>query len=221
MQESKATMKKKHPLIKLIEQGEHQQLDFKFCINDSRKIAKSLSAFANSDGGRLLIGIKDNGKIAGIRSEEELYMVEAAANVYCKPNLKVKTERWKIEDKDILEVIVSKMENPPCLALNEDDKWRAYIRKNDENILAHRVLLKVWQNRIRKEGVKVYYTQAEKMLLSYLREEKYITIQTLKRIAKISKYKAERILSNMIIINAIGYEIEKDGIRFYLKENEL
>ncbi|MDA3865584.1 MAG: putative DNA binding domain-containing protein, partial [Salinivirgaceae bacterium] len=45
-----------NPLYQLIAQGEHQQQDFKFCINDSRKIAKSLVAFANTDGGRLLVG---------------------------------------------------------------------------------------------------------------------------------------------------------------------
>ena len=63
----------------LIAEGEHQQQDFKFEISDARKIAKTLSAFANTNGGRLLIGVKDNGKIAGVRSEEEKYMIEAAA----------------------------------------------------------------------------------------------------------------------------------------------
>ena len=48
----------------LIAEGEHQQQDFKFEISDARKIAKTLSAFSNTDGGRLLIGVKDNGKIA-------------------------------------------------------------------------------------------------------------------------------------------------------------
>jgi predicted HTH transcriptional regulator len=61
-------------LFKLIEEGEHQQQDFKYCINDSKKIAKSLVAFANTDGGRLLIGVKDNGKITGIKSDEEFYV---------------------------------------------------------------------------------------------------------------------------------------------------
>ena len=64
------------PIYKLIAQGEHQQQDFKFCINDSRKIARSLVAFANTDGGRLLIGVKDNGKIIGVRSDEEYYMLQ-------------------------------------------------------------------------------------------------------------------------------------------------
>ena len=69
----------------LIAQGEHQQQDFKFEISDARKIARSLSAFANTDGGRLLVGVKDNGRLAGIRSEEEQYMIEAAATLYCSP----------------------------------------------------------------------------------------------------------------------------------------
>jgi len=46
-------------LHRLIDEGEHQCLDFKFRIDSSLKIAKTLSAFANSDGGKLLIGVKD------------------------------------------------------------------------------------------------------------------------------------------------------------------
>jgi len=34
-------------LQKLIQEGEHQRQDFKYCINDSKKIARSLVAFAN------------------------------------------------------------------------------------------------------------------------------------------------------------------------------
>ena len=52
-------------------------LDFKFEISDSKKIARTLVAFANTDGGRLLIGVKDNGSISGIRSEEEKYMIDS------------------------------------------------------------------------------------------------------------------------------------------------
>ena len=69
----------------LIAEGEHQQQDFKFEISDARKIAKTLSAFANTDGGKLLIGVKDNGKIAGVRSDEEQYMIEAAARTLLQP----------------------------------------------------------------------------------------------------------------------------------------
>lgn len=66
-------------VLKMIGEGEHVRQDFKFAISDARKIAKSISAFSNTEGGKLLVGVKDNGKIAGVRSEEEIYMIEAAA----------------------------------------------------------------------------------------------------------------------------------------------
>ena len=58
-------------ILDLISQGEHQNQDFKFEINDAKKIARTLVAFSNADGGKLFIGIKDNGKITGVSSEEE------------------------------------------------------------------------------------------------------------------------------------------------------
>ncbi len=92
---------------KLISEGEHIHQDFKFAISDARKIAKSLSAFANTEGGRLLVGVKDNGKIAGVRSEEEIYMVEAAATLYCRPEIELETHIYHIEGKDVLEVQIN------------------------------------------------------------------------------------------------------------------
>ena len=46
----------------LVSEGEHCHQDFKFEISDARKIARSLSAFANTEGGRLLVGVKDIGQ---------------------------------------------------------------------------------------------------------------------------------------------------------------
>lgn len=48
----------KEYILELIEEGEHEMQDFKFSISDSRKIARSISAFANHSGGRLLVGVK-------------------------------------------------------------------------------------------------------------------------------------------------------------------
>ena len=84
-------------IYSLIAEGEHQQQDFKFEISDARKIARTFSAFANTDGGKLLVGVKDNGRIAGIRSEEEMYMVETAAQLYCIPEIKYTMQVHYIE----------------------------------------------------------------------------------------------------------------------------
>ena len=54
-------MNDKQYLLSLIREGEHQQQDFKYRVVDAQKLAKSVSAFANTDGGRLLIGVRDDG----------------------------------------------------------------------------------------------------------------------------------------------------------------
>ena len=115
-------------LKSLIAQGEHQELDFKFEISDARKIARTLSAFSNTSGGRLLVGVKDNGRIRGIRSDEEYYMVESAASLYCKPEVQFETRNHSIEGKSVLEIYIPPVDYKPVYALDEEKRWMAYIR---------------------------------------------------------------------------------------------
>ena len=86
-------------LRKLIAEGENQHLDFKYCVSDSRKIARTLTAFANTDGGRLLIGVRDNGSIAGIKSDEEIYMVDTAAHLFCRPEITFSPNNIQLAEK--------------------------------------------------------------------------------------------------------------------------
>lgn len=69
-------------LEKLIAKGEGEQLDFKQSISNAKKIAKTLVAFANTTGGKLLIGVNDSGLIVGCEIEEEMYMIDLAITQY-------------------------------------------------------------------------------------------------------------------------------------------
>ena len=109
----------------LIAEGEHQQQDFKFEISDACKIAKTLSAFANTEGGRLLIGVKDNGRIAGVRSEEEKYMIEAAAELYCSPTVNYSMQTHQVEGRTILIVQIEESDQKPIYAKDESGKYLA------------------------------------------------------------------------------------------------
>ena len=157
-------------LKKLISGGESQKLDFKYCISDSRKIARTLSAFANSEGGRLLIGVRDNGSIAGIRSDEEYYMIETAASFFCKHEIPVVITQHFAEGKTILEVEVSKGDRKPYLSKGDDGKWQAYFRHGDQNLVADHVLLHLWRKNNRKKGVLIRFGKPENALMEYLIE---------------------------------------------------
>lgn len=206
-------------LYHLIEQGEHQQQDFKFCINDSKKIAKSLVAFANTDGGRLLIGVKDNGKIAGIKSDEEFYMIEAAAKIYSKPPISFKTKQWKVEGKTVLEISIEASTEKPHFAKDENGKWLAYIRINDENFLAHKIQIEVWKKQNSTKGIYFTYSDDERFLIDYLQKHPYITFSKFMRMAQISRRMAEEILSNFVTIEILKMHTSHDGTRFYLNRD--
>ena len=91
----------------LIREGEHGEQDFKYRISDARKIARTLSAFANTAGGRLLVGVRDNGSIAGVKDEDDIYMLESASEVFLKPALKLEVWAHEIDGKTVWEIEIS------------------------------------------------------------------------------------------------------------------
>ncbi len=204
-------------LKNLIAEGEHQTQDFKFAINDSRKIARTLAAFANTDGGRLLVGVKDNGRIAGVSSVEEYYMVEAAANMYCKPPVKFETNTIHFEGKTVLEVIVPKSVDKPHKAPTKDGSYKVYVRVNDQNILANGILIKVWARQKKKEGTLLKITQAENILLNYLSEHPTITLSGFQKIAGIKRWTAEQIIINLLVINVLSMQLTENQCTYSLK----
>lgn len=190
-------------LYGLIAQGEHQQQDFKFEISDARKIAKSLSAFSNTKGGRLLVGVKDNGKIAGVRSEEEIYMIEAAARLYSKPSVDFRIKKYTVEGKNVLEIIIPEGKNKPYFAKDDDNRYKAYIRIDDENILATPIHIKVWQSANAPRGTLVRYSEAEQQLLDFLTRHEKISLTQYCKLIPIPRFRAIHILANLVSFGII------------------
>ena len=203
----------------MIAEGEHQRQDFKYCINDSRKIARSMVAFANTDGGRLLLGIRDNGSVAGIQSDEEYYMAEAAAKLYSKPPINFQTVQWLMDGKSILEIVIQKRDDIPHLAQNEDGKWLVYIRKGDQNIVAPAILLKVWEQQKSPLGVHIRFSDEEKRLLSLIALNQNLSLNQFSRQAKLPRWKGEKILVKLIAIGVVGMEICVTGTYFFLRDD--
>ena len=204
---------------KLIEEGEHQLLDFKFEISDSRRIARSLAAFANTDGGRLLVGVKDNGAIAGVRSDEEIHMIEAAAEMYCQPKVSYSTEEWEINGKTVLEVIIPKDNDTKHKAPDNQGHYKVFVRVKDENIVADPILLKVWKRQKSKKVALISCTEPEMALLHYLSEHPSITLEEFMALTPIiNKRRAENILIDFILIGTIRMNLTNHGTFFELAE---
>lgn len=207
-------------LKNLISGGESQYLDFKYCISDSKKIARTLSAFANTDGGRLLIGVRDNGSIAGIRSDEEFYMIETAASFFCKPEIPVIVKLHQSDGKTVLEVEINKGDKKPYFSKGDDGKWKAYFRHGDQNLLANNVILHLWRKKSQKTGVLIRFGKPEKKLMEYLRINGTITFPRFRKIAMIPAYRAEKIIVNLLICNVLELNISEKGYSYSLSKTE-
>lgn len=201
----------------LIAEGEHQQQDFKFEISDARKIAKTLSAFANTQGGRLLIGVKDNGRIAGVRSAEEQYMIEAAARIYCVPPLECSMCNYLVEGRTVLVATVNESPSKPVYAVSEDGRRLAYLRIADENILATPVHLRVWQQSENPRGELMQFTEREQLLLRLLEENDLLSLSRYCRLARISRRAAEHLMARLVRYDIVEPVFEAHKFHFRLK----
>lgn len=201
-------IKKKGYIEELIEQGEHEHQDFKYQITDARKIARSISAFANHSGGHLLVGVKDNGSIVGVSSDEEIYMIEQAAQMYCLPEQTVKFEVFNVAGKSVLKVDISEADNKPVKAPDENGHWRAYYRVADENMLASGTHVKAMklQSQPSTADVVINLTDTEEALLNYLEEHGGITMSGYERLAHISFEKAQRIVLKLCQMGIVDIE---------------
>lgn len=189
---------------RLILEGEGVTLDFKKTITSCEKIAKTMVSFANNKGGRLLVGVSDDGTINGVKSEdEENYMLTKAAHFFCKPAIEPIFQEIYIDDKIILVVEIKKSEMKPHYALGDDKKWWVYIRVNDKSVLASKVVVEVLKRENNDQGVFLEYTSKEKALLEYLDENQRITSREYSHMLNLSSRRSQRILVNLVLSGVI------------------
>lgn len=186
----------------LIAEGEHEHQDFKYAVSDARKIARSVSAFANNDGGRLLIGVKDNGVVAGVRNEEDIFVVEQAAQLYCRPEVELRFTAFRVEGG--LTVIRAEIEaagpgHRPVEAQEPDGRWRAYYRVADENIVAPELMVRAWRES--SAGRLLTLSDPQRAALQLLERDGWLSSESLAREALVSLATADDII---ISLHAMG-----------------
>jgi predicted HTH transcriptional regulator len=200
-------------LRRLLESGENECLDFKQEVSSEVKIAKTMVSFANHKGGKLLVGISDQGTVRGIAAEER-FMLEKAAGFFCKPEIPILINEWSVGKKTVLEVTVPKGDSKPYFALGEDGRWWAYIRVKDQSLLASKVVVDVLKREGNDQQTLIKYSSKEQELLKYLSENDRITLASFCKLVNISRRRGTQILVNLISVGAIrAHQTEK--VEFY------
>lgn len=192
-------------LQSLIREGEHQQQDFKYRVSDAQKLAKSVSAFANTEGGRLLIGVRDDGNMSGVRSEEEIYMMHLAAYRYCRPEASIKFDTYHVDGRTIVIATIPPSDRRPICVVDDQGKPRAYIRIADENIVASPVHLAIWRESQKPEGAMMTYTDSIKRVLEVLQDQR-LPLNQIARRSRLPRHKVITLLAQLIRFHIVHWE---------------
>jgi ATP-dependent DNA helicase RecG len=127
-------MKNSATLTQLIKQGENSAVEFKSADVHRDSIAKELVAFANTQGGIILLGVEDNGSISGIPTTEKNYeeWLTNIARENVIPALDVHLEKINYQQKELLKVTVPKGKDKPY----QTNKHHFLIRIGSTNRIA-------------------------------------------------------------------------------------
>jgi hypothetical protein len=117
----------------------------------------------------------------------------------------------------VLEVIIPKGKNLPYLAETEPNRWLAYVRVKDENILATTVHLRVWRNKTHDKGILIEYDEKVKNLMEYLELNRTISISKFCRTAFLPKSTAEIIIADLIYFGLIEMIYHDNHFVYQLK----
>jgi predicted HTH transcriptional regulator len=205
-------------LMQLIAEGEHVCQDFKFRIDDQKKITRTLCAFANTKGGRLLVGVKDNGKVSGCDPQEEFFMIEGAASSFCKPEIHFRSVVWQEEMKLVLEIDVPPSTNGPHRAKDDTGKWRSYVRVQDETLAANKITEGVWHERKNKTPRPETFSTDELALLKTIASMEPITLSKLYKKTNLPFKRVDRLLVLFIVWELVEQIIGKEGAKYVLSE---
>ncbi|MDK2824760.1 MAG: ATP-dependent helicase RecG [Clostridia bacterium] len=112
-------------LLDIVKKGEDSRTQFKESIQSADSLAVEITAFANTKGGQLIIGVSDTGDIKGLSTEEVAKINQMISNVCTQkiePQISVETENIAYGDRVVIVINVPLGPNKFYIA-NGRDIW--------------------------------------------------------------------------------------------------
>lgn len=191
----------------MVSQGEGNTLEFKHKVEHPEKIVREIVAFANSQGGNLLIGVDDDGTILGLKdAEEEAYALESAIQKHCKPPISLDAEIVPISRKrSVIHYSIAASERKPH-AVRKDESAKVYVRSQDRSIQASKEMREILRRQRKPKDTRFTFGEKEKLLMEYLDTHGEITLPQFAALAQIKKYYASKTLILLVLAKVLTIE---------------
>ncbi|WP_259016891.1 AlbA family DNA-binding domain-containing protein [Emticicia fluvialis] len=194
-------------LRELVRHGENKHVEFKLKTNHPEKIIREIVAFANSDGGQLIIGVGDDRSIKGLKfADEDEFILRRAIERHIFPAIEYDVKRVELEgDRDVLIFNIPKSQAKPHYVDLDGimENRRAYVRVEDRSVQASREMREILKGERKAQNIRFHYGDKERTLMRYLADNKHITVETYASIANIPRKIASRTLVVLVLANVI------------------
>ncbi|MDI6791967.1 MAG: helix-turn-helix domain-containing protein [bacterium] len=124
----------------LLSQLEGRMLEFKEYLPSGRQLAKTVIAFANGSGGKIIIGVKDKPReIIGVKSEDLFLLEESISSIIydsCGPLIVPHIRIEQIEDKSLLIITIYPGNDKPYYLKGTGREKGVYVRVGSSNRVA-------------------------------------------------------------------------------------
>lgn len=192
-------------LRSLVRKGEGDHLEFKKKVDYPEKVIKEITAFANTNGGSLLIGVDDDGTISGLKyPDEDSFVLEKALASYCKPAITFKVDQISVSPhRFVLKYTIEKSNRRPHFIKNGSGQAEYYIRIGDKSVKASREVVEIIERQRKGKDIRFQFGESEKLLMDYLQENNSITVEKYASVAGLSSYQATRKLILLVLANIL------------------
>lgn len=181
-------------LKRIVSLGEGQHLEFKRRVPRPERIAKEIVAFANTEGGRVLLGVDDDGQICGVKDvHEEIFLLEKALADHCDPAVLFKILSLPVSRRrEVVVIDVPDSAAKPHFLVNsgESERPTAYVRVSDRSIEASREVVRMMRWKRKPTDTHFEFGHVEQLLMRYLDSYHHITVSQFARVANVPRKNA-------------------------------
>ena len=140
--------------------GESKNIEYKACLPDkTEKYMKTIIAFANTQGGKLIVGIDDKThQVIGVKNDVLFQLMDGIANAVsdsCEPQIIPDIEPQTIDGKTVIVVSVEAGKNRPYYLKSKGKENSTYIRVAGTSRLAFPDKLK----ELEMEGARISWDE--------------------------------------------------------------
>ncbi|MCS6968487.1 MAG: ATP-binding protein [Cytophagales bacterium] len=205
-------------LKKLVAQGEGLTIEFKRKASHPDKIMREVVAFANTEGGFLLIGVGDDGSLPGLKyPDEDAFVIKNAIAKYCSPPVEYELKQVPVAaNRTVLVFYIKPCQQKPVFVIYNfrQGRGRAYVRVADRSVQASREMRQILKYANSGQQIGFTYGERERLLLHYLAEHRQINVATFARIAHLSLKEASTLLVRLTLAKVLQIIPHESGDYF-------